>query len=396
MVIDVYTALTFSVTTHKKSQIDRLNGSTSVPLRMATGSMLATLLVGGGLAVVNKKDVTIDVNGQQMDLVTMSNSVEGALKQAGIKIGPDDLIVPSPSERLTRTESIKVRSAKSVAVVVDGQEKTIKSTALTVDELVSEIGSEIGGVNEGDLLSKGRDTVIPADGMKLDITRPKVVSINDGGDVTYTQMAASNVGDLLRRRNINLNPEDVVTPSITSPVKAGMDVRIDRVRTDQVRETVPFEAPANYKDDATAFEGDEVVEEAGTPGSKEVKRSIRVVNGKEESNTVISEKEVTPAKPATIKRGTKAKASAPSVANGSVWDSLAQCEAGGNWAINTGNGFSGGLQFTPSTWLAYGGGQYAPQAHLATREQQIAVASKVQAGQGWGAWPACTAKLGLR
>ncbi len=388
--------LTFSVTTHKKSQIDRLNGSTSVPLRMATGSMLATLLVGGGLAVVNKKDVTIDVNGQQMDLVTMSNSVEGALKQAGIKIGPDDLIVPSPSERLTRTESIKVRSAKSVAVVVDGQEKTIKSTALTVDELVSEIGSEIGGVNEGDLLSKGRDTVIPADGMKLDITRPKVVSINDGGDVTYTQMAASNVGDLLRRRNINLNPEDVVTPSITSPVKAGMDVRIDRVRTDQVRETVPFEAPANYKDDATAFEGDEVVEEAGTPGSKEVKRSIRVVNGKEESNTVISEKEVTPAKPATIKRGTKAKSSAPSVANGSVWDSLAQCEAGGNWAINTGNGFSGGLQFTPSTWLAYGGGQYAPQAHLATREQQIAVASKVQAGQGWGAWPACTAKLGLR
>lgn len=388
--------LTFSVTTHKKSQIDRLNGSTSVPLRMATGSMLATLLVGGGLAVVNKKDVTIDVNGQQMDLVTMSNSVEGALKQAGIKIGPDDLIVPSPSERLTRTESIKVRSAKSVAVVVDGQEKTIKSTALTVDELVSEIGSEIGGVNEGDLLSKGRDTVIPADGMKLDITRPKVVSINDGGDVTYTQMAASNVGDLLRRRNINLNPEDVVTPSITSPVKAGMDVRIDRVRTDQVRETVPFEAPANYKDDATAFEGDEVVEEAGTPGSKEVKRSIRVVNGKEESNTVISEKEVTPAKPATIKRGTKAKASAPSVVNGSVWDSLAQCEAGGNWAINTGNGFSGGLQFTPSTWLAYGGGQYAPQAHLATREQQIAVASKVQAGQGWGAWPACTAKLGLR
>lgn len=388
--------LTFSVTTHKKSQIDRLNGSTSVPLRMATGSMLATLLVGGGLAVVNKKDVTIDVNGQQMDLVTMSNSVEGALKQAGIKIGPDDLIVPSPSERLTRTESIKVRSAKSVAVVVDGQEKTIKSTALTVDELVSEIGSEIGGVNEGDLLSKGRDTVIPADGMKLDITRPKVVSINDGGDVTYTQMAASNVGDLLRRRNINLNPEDVVTPSITSPVKAGMDVRIDRVRTDQVRETVPFEAPANYKDDATVFEGDEVVEEAGTPGSKEVKRSIRIVNGKEESNTVTSEKEVTPAKPATIKRGTKAKSSAPSVANGSVWDSLAQCEAGGNWAINTGNGFSGGLQFTPSTWLAYGGGQYAPQAHLATREQQIAVASKVQAGQGWGAWPACTAKLGLR
>ncbi|GGM43402.1 transglycosylase [Longimycelium tulufanense] len=79
----------------------------------------------------------------------------------------------------------------------------------------------------------------------------------------------------------------------------------------------------------------------------------------------------------------------------STWDQLAQCESSGNWSINTGNGFSGGLQFTPSTWAAFGGTQYAPSAHQATREQQIAVAEKVLAGQGWGAWPACTAKLGL-
>lgn len=79
-----------------------------------------------------------------------------------------------------------------------------------------------------------------------------------------------------------------------------------------------------------------------------------------------------------------------------VWDSLAQCESGGNWAINTGNGFHGGLQFAPSTWTGFGGGQYAPYAHMATREQQIDIAKKVQAVQGWGAWPACTAKLGIR
>lgn len=79
-----------------------------------------------------------------------------------------------------------------------------------------------------------------------------------------------------------------------------------------------------------------------------------------------------------------------------VWDSLAQCEAGGNWSINTGNGYHGGLQFHPQTWNGYGGQQYAPYAYQATREQQIAVAEKVQAGQGWGAWPACTSKLGIR
>ena len=78
------------------------------------------------------------------------------------------------------------------------------------------------------------------------------------------------------------------------------------------------------------------------------------------------------------------------------WDQLVECEASGNWSANTGNGFSGGLQFTKSTWLAFGGGKYAPVAHQATREQQIDIAKKVQAGQGWGAWPACTSKLGIR
>jgi LysM repeat protein len=77
------------------------------------------------------------------------------------------------------------------------------------------------------------------------------------------------------------------------------------------------------------------------------------------------------------------------------WDKLAQCESGGNWHINTGNGFYGGVQFTNSTWRAFGGSAYASRADLATREQQIVVANKVLAGQGWGAWPSCSRKMGL-
>lgn len=85
--------------------------------------------------------------------------------------------------------------------------------------------------------------------------------------------------------------------------------------------------------------------------------------------------------------------SAPSVASGSVWDSLAQCESGGNWAINSGNGYSGGLQFSLSTWGASGG---SGLPHENSREAQIAVAQRVQASQGWGAWPSCSRQLGLR
>ena len=99
----------------------------------------------------------------------------------------------------------------------------------------------------------------------------------------------------------------------------------------------------------------------------------------------------------TVALGTAATIMSPtaSAAPDSDWDRLAQCEAGGNWSINTGNGFHGGLQFSPSTWNAYGGNRYAPNAYQATREQQIAVAEKVLAGQGWGAWPSCSRKLGL-
>lgn len=78
-----------------------------------------------------------------------------------------------------------------------------------------------------------------------------------------------------------------------------------------------------------------------------------------------------------------------------VWDALAQCESGGNWAINTGNGYYGGLQFSLGTWQGYGGGEFAAYPHDATREQQITVAERLRAARGYQPWPACRVKLGL-
>lgn len=89
----------------------------------------------------------------------------------------------------------------------------------------------------------------------------------------------------------------------------------------------------------------------------------------------------------------RAAASAGASVNGGVWDRLAQCEAGGNWSINTGNGYYGGLQFTLGSWRAVGGTGYP---HQASKSEQIARGEILKARQGWGAWPACTAKLGLR
>ena len=80
----------------------------------------------------------------------------------------------------------------------------------------------------------------------------------------------------------------------------------------------------------------------------------------------------------------------------STWDKLAECESSSNWGINTGNGYYGGVQFSQSTWEGFGGSEYASRADLASREQQIAIAERVLAGQGWGAWPTCSAQVGAR
>jgi LysM repeat protein len=95
--------------------------------------------------------------------------------------------------------------------------------------------------------------------------------------------------------------------------------------------------------------------------------------------------------------GTQAVVAPRAVANyaagdGSVWDQIARCESGGNWAINTGNGFYGGLQFTLGSWAAAGGSGNPADA---SRDEQIARGIVLQSRQGWGAWPACSAKLGL-
>ncbi len=108
--------------------------------------------------------------------------------------------------------------------------------------------------------------------------------------------------------------------------------------------------------------------------------------------------------PATAKQAQTAKA-APQAkkkkhkkkkASQRVWNRLAQCESGGRWKINTGNGYYGGLQISPSTWAGFGGKRFAGLPHKATKAEQIKVGKRIRHGQGWGAWPHCSRAIGVR
>ncbi|MBA4505426.1 MULTISPECIES: resuscitation-promoting factor [Corynebacterium] len=380
----------------------RINSTTSATRRVIAGSVAGAVIVGGAAtaAAAAQKNVTVDVNGEATTVRTYSDNVEGALQAAGVQVGAADLVYPAPSDALQSGATVTVRTAKPVALVIDGAEQQLTSTAATVADLVSE-----AGITAASALSAHPDQPL-TDGMTIDVTTPKIVSIKDGGNVVYTSEAAKTVGDLLAARGITFDSKDRLNVPLQAPLEPNMQIVLDRVDVSETSETVEFDAPAHVVEDNNLPAGTEEVREPGAKGEKKVLHRTVTVNGVVESSGPAGEKEIRPAVPATVVRGTKAAAapaapaataaSAPSVAGGSVWDQIAQCESGGNWSINTGNGYHGGLQFNPGTWAAYGGTQYAPTADLATREQQIAIAEKTQAAQGWGAWPACTAKLGLR
>jgi resuscitation-promoting factor RpfB len=147
-----------------------------------------------------------------------------------------------------------------------------------------------------------------------------------------------------------------------------------------------FAAPVVEKKDSSMNSGETKVVRLGKPGVRNVTYLMVFENGRLTSKRVLSQDVLKKPRPKVVRVGTK-------VADGGVWDRLAGCESGGNWHINTGNGYYGGLQFSLGTWHAYGG-TGLPSQH--SRETQIAVATKLRdASGGYGAWPACAAKLGL-
>lgn len=371
------------------SSLARLNRTPSFLLRAVIAALLITLVAGGAAVAAMLKTVTLDVDGQSIEVRTMASSVEDVISDAGYTVSERDVVAPGADEAVDSGDMVVLRKAKPLTVTIDGRTMTVWTTATTVDEALD----QFGGASSDAKISASRSHRLPLDGMALDVTNPKPITLVDGGESTDIDSPATTVGEMLAARNAPLEGEDTVEPAADTPIAEGMTVTVDRIRTTTETVTESFDPPAEKTEDDSIVKGETEVSEPGTPGSREVTYRVKTVNGEEASRDKINEDVLEPGAPAKVRVGTKDDA--PSVSNGSVWDSIVQCEATGDWSINSGNGFYGGLQFTQQTWQSFGGGEYAPRADKATREQQIAIAEKVQAAQGWGAWPACTSKMGL-
>lgn len=369
------------------SVFKRINASPSVRARVALGAVLATVAAGATTGAVMHKEVTLAVDGTNTTVSTMAFSVDSVLRENGITPENGDKISVDLSSAPTADQVITVDRLKKVQLVVDGTPIHITTNASTVEEVLAERGMESSSVTEP------LDGVLPVAGGDLDITSPKRVRLDDGGQKSTPSIAAKTVGDLLARTGKPLSDTDKVVPAADTPVTKNLKITVTRIVTEDKTVTEAVAPPLKKVEDDTLIKGKSEVEDKGTPGKAEVTYAVTTVNGKVTEKKKLSEKVLVEPQEGTVRVGTKP--GAPFVPQG-VWDALAQCEATGNWAINSGNGFYGGVQFDQNTWDRWGGQEYAPRADLATREEQIAIAKKTQAAQGWGAWPSCSSKLGLR
>ncbi|UGT38920.1 transglycosylase family protein [Nocardia yamanashiensis] len=371
--------------------LTKINSSRSPLLYGAIAAMLVTLTVGAGLAIMNKKTVTVVVDGQRVVQHTMFGDVRGVLKDAGFGISERDDVSPSAASKVADGSTITLNRAREVALIVDGSPSKAWTTALTVAEAVVKLNLP------GDVFtSPARPTPLPLEGAQLLITNPRTVELADnGGAHSLVRLAAPTVGQLLELQGRPLINQDFVEPSADTALRDGMKITVTRKIVQNRTERVPLEPTENIIEDPTLNMSRTVVENPGIPGVQDVTFAVSIVNGKEAGKDPVKATVVTPAAPKTIRKGAKPGTEVPEVRDGTTWDALAKCESNGNWAINTGNGYYGGIQFDQSTWERQGGTRYAPRADLATREEQIAIAEVTRARQGWGAWPACTSRLGI-
>jgi len=360
------------------------------------GAVLAGV-VGGTAAfatAANGTPITLVVDGQTKKIDTSAHDVAGALKGAGYHVNAHDIVAPSLSSKIHNGTKVVLKQGRLLHLIVDGQPIDVWTTAPTVAEALSALGYQ-----SSDFVSVSRSKRLPLSATSIELRTPKSITVVHDHKTQRVISTAPTVGQLLREVGVRVGLHDKLTPAAASTIKPGLTIRVQRVvtKTATSRESVAYSVIRH--DDSSMYEGNTSVVTAGRQGSAAVTYRTVYVDGKVSSRTVVSRKVIT-APTAQVERvGTKSRpAPAPAPApvsggGGLNWDAVAACESGGNWHINTGNGFYGGLQFDYGTWLSNGGGAYASRADLATREQQIAIATKVYDARGSSPWPVCGANL---
>jgi uncharacterized protein YabE (DUF348 family) len=331
--------------------------------------------------------VTINVDGQASSVRTSATTVGGALAGEDLHVQSHDVVAPAMSTKIHSGSTIVLRRGRLLRLTVDGVERDVWVTDTTVDQALDDLG-----YGQARLESVSRSTRLPLTPMAISLQSAKAVTINHDGYTTWVSTTDSTVGQLLTDLDLSAGPLDQVVPPVSTSLANNDVVVIHRISKSAQTVAKPIPFTIKREADAALAKGTTHVLTAGLNGKASITYSITYMDGRLISKTVVKSIVTAAARAEVVQVGTKPVIVTAPASGGSSsldWDAVAQCESGGNWSINTGNGYYGGLQFNASTWLAYGGGAYASRADLASKAEQIAIANKLYAARGSSPWPVC-------
>ncbi|MFF5793516.1 transglycosylase family protein [Paeniglutamicibacter sp. NPDC012692] len=362
----------------------------------AQAAVLTALILGLVTFVGGNKTIAVAIDGQSQNVSTRAATVADVLKDSQIEVSSLDAISPALDTAVSDGASIDIKRNKTVEVSIDGVERVVHTTGLTVADVLEQLDVD----SDSEIAQRPALELVDLR-TSIDISTPKAVTIKVDGDTKNLDTTATTVADVLADAKVKLGKDDELNVKPSAEVTENLKIKVTRVETKKVKETESIAHGTKTVKDATALEGTKKTLTKGVDGERTLTYAVTLRNGKEADKELVSDKVTTKPVEEEVSVGTKAKPKPKATTStpGSVsatWKALAKCESGGNWSINSGNGYYGGLQFSASSWAGAGGTKYAPLPHQATPAEQVATAEKLRANGGWGHWPACSSKLGLR
>ncbi|MFE2553918.1 ubiquitin-like domain-containing protein, partial [Streptomyces sp. NPDC059355] len=356
--------------------------------RIVPQALVVAFLAGGTTAfVAADKSVRLTVDGEPRTLHTFADDVDELLAAEGLGVGPHDLVAPARTEALDDGDEIVVRHGRPLRLILDGQSRQVWTTAGTVEGALRQFGVRV----EGAYLSAPRTAPVPRAGLTLSVRTERSVTFMADGRESTIRTNAATVREALGQAGITLQGQDTTSVPPASFPRDGQTVTVLRITgTREVREEhIPYETERT--EDDGLFAGTEVVERAGRPGARRVTYVLRTVNGVRQKPRMVAEETVREPVTQLVKVGTRPLPASVAGADGLDWGALAQCESGGRPSATDASGTYGGLyQFDVRTWQSLGG---SGRPQDAPGQEQTYRAKKLYVQRGATPWPHCGRRL---
>ncbi len=366
---------------HAQSKHAERRHHRSFPLIVA--NLAIVMVFAGGAAAYGalSNTATLTVDGRTDTVRIFGDTVGDVLTAKNVTLHEGDRINHPVSAKVSDGDDIVVSYAKPVTLTLDG----VVTQHTIYDRTVGQAFDTLGiAPDAGAYLSAKATSRIPRSGAKLIVSSTKKLTVVADGEKKTLTTSAPTVDAVLSQAGITLDGDDEVNPGTDAYVQADQKLRVVRIKKVDKTETVSVDYETTVKKDSDAMQGEETVVKDGESGKNRQRVTLVYADGKLRKRIVLSTDVVKKPVTKVVSRGT---ATTPP---DSVWDKIAQCESGGNWSINTGNGYYGGLQFSAATWHSVGG-TGLPSEH--SREEQIKRAKILQARSGWGQWGCAGARF---